>query len=384
MSIVVAFTFFRIPGTKFPKVGQELEQIVADTVKNNKLIKNCTLHVTRGDGTFTWAGAAGMAEQADKVPMTKDTPVYIASITKMYIAVTIMILYERGLVRLNDPMSEYLPQELIHGLNVYQEYDYSSEITIEQLLAHTSGIPDYYGEKGKDGRTLSEIFKDDLQRNWRAEDQFARVRNDLTSRSRPGEKAIYSDTNYQLLGKIIEARTGKPLHLVLSEFLFIPLNLRNTWLAGFPSFREKSSVSVAEVFSEDVNIAKLRSSTFYWADGGIISTPEDEVTFLKALREGRIFKPATLELMHNWNQIENAGPIRYGFGTMEIKAPSPPSPAMNILPVWGHMGSTGSFLCYSPGKDLYIAGTINQTKDNKTALLLMIRVMQLVARIFGN
>jgi D-alanyl-D-alanine carboxypeptidase len=377
--IGVDFTYQRLTMPKFRFATQELEHIVTDIVNTNKLVKNCAVYVARGDGTFTWSGAAGIANQAGQIPMTKDTPIYLASITKIYIAVTVMKLYEQGTLRLDDPVSKYLPQELIHGLNVYQGHDYSDEITIEQLLSHTSGIPDYYNEKGKNGKTLFEIFKDDQQRKWSMEDQIAWVKNDLISRSIPGEKAFYSDTNYQLLGKIIEARTGKPLQTVLSEFLFIPLNLRHTWLVGYPSLQGKSSVIVAEVFSGDENITKMRSSTFYWADGGIVSTTEDEVMFLKALNEKRIIKPATLELMHHWIPIKNTGPFKYGFGTMEIKIPSGTGGAVDTLSLWGHTGSTGSFLYYSPGKDLYIAGTINQTNGNITAFSWMIKAMKVVA-----
>jgi D-alanyl-D-alanine carboxypeptidase len=377
--IGIVIIFRQITGPKFKNITKELDYIVTDIVKSNKLIKNCVLYVSRGDGTFTWSGAAGIANQADQIPMTKDTPIYLASITKIYIAVVVMKLYEQGTLRLDDPISKYLPHDLIHGLNVYQGRDFSYEITIEQLLAHTSGIPDYYDEKGKDGKTLFEIFKDNQQRQWSVEDQIAWVRNDLISRSKPGEEAFYSDTNYQLLGKIIEAVTGKRLQTVLNEFLFIPLNLRHTWLVGGPDLQEKSSVIIADVFSEDENIAKMRSSTFYWADGGIVSTTEDEVMFLKALNEGYIIKPATLELMHHWNPIKNTGPFEYGFGTMEFKAPSIAGMEVDTLPVWGHSGSIGSFLYYSPSKDLYVAGTVNQTNGNKTALFLMIKAMQVIA-----
>ncbi len=377
--IGMVFIFHQITRPKFKNITQELDYIVTDIVKSNKQIKNCVLFVATGDGKFTWSGAAGIANQAGQVPMTKDTPIYLASVTKIYIAVTVMKLYEQGALRLDDPISKYLPHDLINGLNVYEGHDYSSEITVAQLLAHTSGIPDYYDEKGKDGKTLFEIFKDDQQRQWSTEDQIARVRNDLISRSKPGEEAFYSDTNYQLLGKIIEAVTGKPLYTVLDESLFIPLNLRHTWLVGDPDLQEKSSVIIADVFSEDENIAKMRSSTFYWADGGIVSTTEDEVMFLKALKEGCIIKPATLELMHHWNPIKNIGPFKYGFGTMEFKAPSIVGMVVDTLPVWGHSGSTGSFLYYSPGKDLYVAGTVNQTNSNKSALLLMIKAMQVIA-----
>jgi D-alanyl-D-alanine carboxypeptidase len=379
--IIMAFIFFRIiPQPKFMIVNQQLEHLVTDVIKNNKQIKNCVLYVSKGDGSFKWSGAAGIANQTNNIPMTTGTPVYLASITKIYIAVTVMRLYEQGALCINDPISKYLSHDLITGLNVYQRHDHADEITIEQLLAHTSGIPDYYDEKGKDGKTLFEIFKDNQQRQWSVDDQFGRVRNDLVSRSKPGEKASYSDTNYQLLGKIIEAVTGKPLQAVLNEFFFMPLNLRHTWLIGDPDHNESSSVVTADVFSEDDNITKMRSSTFYWADGGIVSTVEEEVMFLKSLNTGHIIKPSTLDLMHHWNPINNSGPFKYGYGTMETDLPSAIGGEMDILPAWGHSGSTGSFLYYSPGRDLYIAGTVNQTNSNQAALFLMIKAMKVITQ----
>src|ERR1035437_4522629 len=101
------------------------------------------LCVTKGDGSFTWCDAAGVANQDGKVPITAATPFYIASITKLFTATAIMMLHEKGLIALNDPMAKYLPEQMIHGIQIYQGHDYSHEITVEQLLAHTSGIPDY-------------------------------------------------------------------------------------------------------------------------------------------------------------------------------------------------------------------------------------------------
>ena len=81
--------------------------------------------------------------------MADATPIYIASTTKLFTATAIMMMNEKGLIALDDPMAKYLPEEMIHGIQIYQGHDYSREITVEQLLSHTSGIPDYYDEKGK-------------------------------------------------------------------------------------------------------------------------------------------------------------------------------------------------------------------------------------------
>jgi D-alanyl-D-alanine carboxypeptidase len=213
-------------------INQQLESILSATVRQGKPIRNAVLCVSKGDGSFNWCGAAGIANQDGKVVMTGANPIYIASTTKLFTATAIMMMNEKGLIALDDPMAKYLPEEMIHGIQIYQGHDYSREITVEQLLSHTSGIPDYYDEKGKDGKSLFEIFKSDQQRKWTVDEEIARARDEMTPGFKPGARAFYSDTNYQLLGKIIEARTGKPLEEVFEELFFRRLGLKHTWLVG--------------------------------------------------------------------------------------------------------------------------------------------------------
>ncbi|HTP00084.1 MAG TPA: serine hydrolase domain-containing protein, partial [Anaerolineales bacterium] len=218
---------------KFTSVGQHLDYLVSDTVKSSKQIRNCTLYVAKGDGSFSWSGAAGLASEASEAPMTTDTPIYLASITKLYTATAIMKLYEQGKLSLDDPMAKYLPEDLIHGIDVYQGHDYSDEVTIAQLLAQTSGLADYYTDKPDGGQDLFHIFMADPDRTWTVEELIARARTDLKPHFAPNtNQAYYADTNYALLGKIIESVTGKPLQDVYGEFFFQPLGLTHTWLVG--------------------------------------------------------------------------------------------------------------------------------------------------------
>jgi D-alanyl-D-alanine carboxypeptidase len=132
----------------------------------------------------------------------------------------------------------------------------------------------------------------------------------------------------------------------------------------------------ADIFYKDMNITKTRSNGAYWADGGIVSTAEEMIIFLKALKEGRIVKEDTLELMHNWHKLQF--PIQYGFGTMYFKLPLFISTVMKASPLWGHSGSTGSFLYYSEDQDLYLAGSINQVESKIKPFILIIKVMRAI------
>jgi D-alanyl-D-alanine carboxypeptidase len=355
---------------------QQLQSVVDSMAGPATSIRNAVLYVTKGDGSFTWSGAAGVANQSTQAPMTKDTPIVMASVTKLFTATAIMMLYEQGKVRLTDPMARYLPQHMIHGTQVYRGHDYSAEIRVEQLLAQTSGIPDYYDEKGRDGRTVFEIMEADPSHAWTVDQEIARVRNEMRATFKPGEKAFYGDTNFQLLGKIVEASTGKPLETVFEELFFRPLGMKHTWLAARSRPDETPSVPVADVYWKDALITNMRLSTAYWAYGGIISTPQDCVSFLKALNQGKIIKPDTLEKMHQWRVLSNPGmPFQYGYGTMRFEVPAANNQSPKVAPIWGASGSTGSFLYYAPDLDVYIAGTTDQVDDKMTPLILIIKAM---------
>jgi D-alanyl-D-alanine carboxypeptidase len=358
-------------------LNQELQRILSELAQKDRSVENCVLSVMTGDASFAWSGAAGIAHEYGQVPMTSDAPIYIASITKLYTATAVMLLNEKGALSLDDPMAKFLPNELIRGIHVYKGKDYSAEVTVRELLSHSSGIADYYTERSTDGKNLFDRFLERPDRSWTVEETIARARKDLKPNFRPGTGVSYSDTNFQLLGKVIEAVSGKPLHVVYEDLLFRPLGLEHTWLIGYWRSQAVRPPSPADVFYADLNITKTRSNGAYWADGGIVSTAEEMNIFLRALNQGKIIRPASLKLMHNWRKLQF--PLQYGYGTMYFKLPWPISAIMRIPPLWGHSGSIGSFLYYYEGLDLYMAGSIDQTESKIKPFVLMTKAIRAIA-----
>jgi len=363
------------PNLSSNDLNLKLGRSVSHLVEKDKSIRNCVLAVTCGNGSYSWAGAAGIAHQDGQVPMTNDTPVYIASVTKLYTAAAIMKLYEEGALSLDDPISKYLPADLIKGIHFYKGKDYSNEITIEQLLAHTSGIADYYMEKGKDGKSAFDILVADPDSYWTVDGAVARTRDELQPHFAPGAGAFYSDANFLLLGRIIENVSQKPLQTVYEDYIFRPCGCTHTWLVNL-SRPQVASGAPADIFYNGRAITRMRLNGADWADGGIISTAGDMIIFLKALNEGEIVSKSVLQLMHEWHKLEF--PIQYGYGTMYFELPGLMSKVTKLTPLWGHSGSTGSFLYYSEDLDLYIAGTIdNVGSDSKPFFTLIRDVMKL-------
>ena len=361
-------------------LGDGLQSLVTRQVKDGGGIRNCALAISNGDGSFAWSGASGMA--TDQALMTKDTPIYIASITKLYTATIVMHLCEQGVLALDDPMAKYLPKELVQGIHVYKGQDYSTRITIRQLLSHSSGIADYYDQKGADGRSLFEIFVENPGRRWSVDQTIERARNDLTPKFPPGEGTFYSDTNFQLLGKIVEAVTGKSLQTAYGQLIFQPLSLKHTYLVGYGGDQVLPSALPADVFFKNTKITRVRSNGSYWADGGVVSTAEEMIVFLKALNEGRVVSRNSLGQMHAWRKWRF--PLEYGFGTMRFSFPPPMRTLMRMPPLWGHSGSTGSFLFYCDDSDLYLAGTIDQTDSQVKPFFLMYQAIKEVMKHRGK
>jgi len=363
-------------------VNRQLQCLVSDYVGQGSSVRNIEFAVAKGDGSYSWAGSAGVAQQKDGTPMAAETPIYIASVTKIYIATLVMLLSQDKLRSLDDPAARYLPAGLIDGIDIYGGHDYSREVTVRQLVSMTSGIPDYYEEKGKDGKTMLDLFIEDPARTWTVGEMINRARTDLKPHFPPGRGLYYSDTNYQLLGNIIENVTRTSLASALQNYLFRPLGLRHTWLTGSPE--PAGLAAAAHVFDHQQDITTVRASKDYWADGGLVATPADMIAFLRALNDGKIISPASLRTMQTWHD-RDASPIlpfpfvQYGYGLWHFQMTGPLGALKTAVPTWGATGSTGSFLYYSQDLDLYIAGTVDSASSNMTPFFLMAGAMSLVS-----
>lgn len=352
----------------------ELQGIISGLVAKDRSVKNCVVAVEKGDGSFAWSGAAGNAH-AD-VAMSKETPIYIASITKLFTASVAMMLFEQGLIALDDQIAKYLPPAVVGRIHLYAGTDYSNEITIRQLLAHRSGIPDYYTEKAADGKNLFDLFVENPQRRWSVMEAIDRAKHKLRPNFAPGRGTSYSDTNFQLLGMLVERVTGKPLHVVFEEMIFRPLGLDQTLLVGF-SRAQATSAAAADVFFGETNVTAMRSNGAYWADGGLVSTAEEMIRFLKALKEGRLVRQDTLAMMHDWRRWKF--PVQLGLGTICLALPLPLAKLTGMPRLWGHSGSTGAFLYYAGEPDLFVAGSVGQIESRWKPLLLVRRIIMAMA-----
>lgn len=347
--------------------------------------------VERLDGSFRWAGCAGDATP-DGAPMRADTPFFIASVTKLYIAAAVMRLHERGCIALDKPISEYLPPALIGGLHTLDGVDYTGAVTVRHLLSHTSGLPDYIEERPKGGRTLLERLVSEGDRAWGLDEVVGIVRR-LTPHFPPQpsdakrRKARYSDTNYRLLIAIIETAAALPLHLAFEEMLFRPLDLRHTCVAGHDSLDPTPHPATLWFGNQPLELPQAMRSF-----GDLYSTIGDMARFLRSLIRGEVFdSPVTFGAMQQrWVRfgfpLDAAAlrapgwPIEYGLGIMRFQLPRIFAFGYQMPAVVGHTGSTGCWLFHCPKLDVILSGTVDQV----TAGAMPYRIVPKILRIIES
>ena len=355
-------------------VAADLQRLI-DGLAAKSQICNVVAGIQSADGLVDVSAAAGQADAAGSVAMSTLTPYYLASITKMYTATVVIHLANTGRVDLDAPISTYLSEDLFKGSQVIGAIDHSGTASVSQLLDQTSGLADYFEGKPEDGASLVDRLKDGQDASLSLEQIMDIVRS-LSPVSAPGavgnKRAHYSDTNYALLGAIIEATTAASVADNFQDVIFTPLGLDDTFVAGDPKRQASPAVFL---FKDRVLEIPLAMASFV-PDGGVVSTVADSLRFLRALFGGELVTDDQLTSMtRGWNRI--FFPLEYGSGLMRYKPPRWMSPFQAPPELLGHSGSTGSFAFYEPNRDLFVAGTVNQMSNPGRPFRLMTRMLNL-------
>ena len=248
-------------------------------------------------GAKTYGRAFGLADRAFNVSADANTRYRIASITKLFTSALVLQLRDEGKLDLNGAIKKYLPDFGGEG---------GDEITIHQLLNHTSGLPQYDTVS-----SYQEAFADGVEQYQKPIAPDALVKRCCSGKlaDKPGAKFNYNNADYFVLGRIIERLDGKSYEQALSDRILRPLGLKETgmlhWdvivdrLAPTYFFRDdtKSLINDMPVYCEN-----------WYAAAGMYSTVADLLTFADALYGGRLIKPASLE------KLLAPGLDEYGYG----------------------------------------------------------------------
>ena len=297
------------------------------------------------------AFTTGWSDKEDQIAMDPHHVLMNGSIGKTYVAAVLFKLIESNQIELDDPISKYL--------NEYGDLDRipnAALLTIAHLMTHTSGIPRYVMDPA-----VWSFVKDDPMRSWTPEERLAFIL-DADPLHAPGEAWAYSDTNYILLGMIIEKITGRKYNDLVREMIIEFYQFNETYVNDrfdIPNLSAAYS-GLGQLFHVKEKVASIGAYSFNpqieWTGGGISTTPRDLAKWTLKLHQGGIVSPESYQTMITSSDVDDQFPdgSKYGHGC--------------ILWVWdgnnyyGHSGIMPGFLSitlYAPKFDYALAIQVN-------------------------
>ncbi|WP_327010070.1 beta-lactamase family protein [Dactylosporangium sp. NBC_01737] len=280
------------------------------------------------DRDWAWRGAAGVAELGTGRPVQPRGRFRVGSVTKSFVATVALQLVAERRLRLDDPVERYLPGLVPDG----------GRITVRHLMQHTSGLFDYTdGLLG--GATVQDLVRM-RYRSWSPRELLAYALDEAPL-FEPGAGWSYSNTNYILVGLLIERVTGRPYGSEVTRRIIRPLGLHQTEVPGHdPDIAGPHAHGYLPLERDGgvvpVDITRFEPS-IAWAAGEMLSSAEDLNRFYGALVGGRLLPASLLAQMQ-----ATTGPESYGLGLFSLTLPSGTT-------LWGHTGGIFGYETFAMG-----------------------------------
>lgn len=293
-----------------------------------------------------WAGAAGFSNIEKKQAMEICHLQYTQSVSKTYMAVAILKLKEEGKLRLDDPITKYLPAKYANNI------DRAKDITVRMLLNQASGVPEYSTHPAFVSWVMLHPTTPFSAADWLQALQSEKLL------AEPGAKYNYTNTSYLLLSLIADAITGDHAAYIQKSICW-PLNLRHTFYENNNEYLKNKPVTDSYwdvlAVSRPANITEMQriNVSGIKGDDGIVCTPLDAVRFFKGLMEGRLLSDESLKEMLTFVKDEQ-GTNKYGMGIFYFD--------FGGMIGYGHGGGgigAGCLLLYVPSSKTYLFLAVN-------------------------
>ncbi len=348
---------------KIVTLQEEIESKFRQQVQNDKRVKNAYLLVNSQKLGVDINISEGMTGDIQANPKQAN---HLASVGKLFTATVIGMLHDKGQLNFDDKIANYLDAELMHNLHVYKGRDYSNEISIKHLLNQTSGLHDVFYP------ILKKLISNPaLEITVREALEWGKLH--LKPVGKPGQKHFYTDTNYYLLGLIIENITKKPFHEAVHEMILEPLKMDNAYINAYSEPKDSPQFPPAHIYLSNTNfIDNKRVAKIDYAGGGIVAPLSEFLVFMKALVNGQLVRETTLNRMI-YDDIKMGFPaIGFDYGYSVWKPKSIPLLMPKKYFCWGCVGITGAFMFFHPQTEAYVIGTFNDDSYTSKALRFML------------
>lgn len=344
-------------------VQEKIESQFRQQVQNDKRVTNGYLLIHSEKLGIDSNIAEGSTDGIQANPKQAN---HLASVGKLFTATLIGMLHDKGLLSFDDRIEKYLDAELMRGLHVYKGKDYSGDITLRHLLKQTSGLNDVFfpllkkitNEPGLEISVIEAL-------EW--------GKANKKPIGKPGQKHLYTDTNYYLLGLIIESITQIPFHQAVHEMILTPLKMDNAYINGYSEPKNNPLYPPANIYLNNSNfIENKRIARIDYAGGGVVAPLEEYLVFMKALVNGQLVKEATLNQMI-YDDVKMGFPalgFKYGYAVWKPNTNALFMPKKYFC--WGCVGVTGAFMFFHPQTEAYVIGTFNSDSYTSKALRFML------------
>jgi D-alanyl-D-alanine carboxypeptidase len=329
-----------LPAATVADLQQTLDGVVAANVA-----PGVSLFLDR-PGYAAWSGTSGVADLATQAPLLPAARCRAGSILKMAVATAVLELVEEGELDLDAPLPALLPSDITSSIAN------ADAITLRMLLDHTSGVPDW------DDAELHALVAADPARIWSFDELLERAVAKPVPFA-PGSGWAYSNTDYTLLGAILERATKEPWRNVVRERVFARAGLGETSLPDEGNVRcDGCSRGYEPIDGMLVDLTEVDPSMAGPAGGdALITTPADLAKLLDALVAGKLFdQPGTLDQMLDFTAapVPEWAQTGYGLGVARYEAGG--------VEFIGHIGGTAgfhSFVFFEPSSGATLSGYMN-------------------------
>ena len=295
--IILIFGFNSFGQTSSSKeLNKDINKLFESYAHYNRFIGNVLISQ---DNNIIYEKSFGYADVENHKKNTKNSIFSIGSVTKPLTAVGIMKLVDDGKLSLETPINTYFPNFIP---------DLSKDITIRHLLNHSSGMQANIGRIDDEGNGLmpeeSSITLDELLEKFK----------DSKLKFEPGKGYEYNNFGYSLLAYIIEKVSNKSYADYMEEAVFIPANMKNTAVDSYKPISERAFSHTGLGMSEFKKLSYIVHSSWIIGAGNINSTTGDLYKFMKALENGKLLKPASVDKLYSYTQSRGVNDSEYGLG----------------------------------------------------------------------
>lgn len=343
-----------IPYDSGKSISAELQQEISVNV--NRALKQHNIPGaivgvwTRDDGL--WLRAFGKSDIFSGKDLRWNEKMRIGSITKTFTATVALQLIQDRKIRLDEPLANYIPA-----------IPQAAKITIRQLLNHTSGIFDYTSDKD----FWPKVFANPLK-TWSPQ-ELVDIAATHPLNFVPGTSWGYSNTNYVLLGMIIEMATGRKIEDEIRRRILEPLDLKRTTFPDYSYIEgEYSHGYMDRDASGKLNDVTILDPSFAWSAGAMISDLQDLAIWARILESGRLLSVRMKE--EQFNFVDTGQPhLKYGLGVARFG---------DFIGHDGGIPGYNSAMFYLPSRDTIIIVLLNRFSDTNVAMQLFMKIAKIV------